>query len=235
MTKTQLITRILSRIDRVDSEAEDLVEEMIGEVLREVEALIPFGATRGRTDVAITAGDGDYELPSDLIQNHDHTFNLSLANGDVKNLTRMDLDVYKRTIGNITKQEEPDYYILLGTSQTENLSFKLYPIPLIDSSVEIFGHYYTDYASWGNGDSNWLTQNKPDVIIGGVAAKIFQHYGQLEKSEIAYRSYNLYVNGEPRQGVLGMKNEERRVRSVSKRPRVRMWTDEENAYRKRTQ
>ena len=234
MTKAQLITRILSNVDRTDNEAEDLIEEMIGEVLRDVERTIALSSTRGRKDISIVAGTDDYVVGNDLILNHEHTFNLTLENGDVKNLTRMDLDVYKRNITNITKQEEPNFYIFLGTSQTENLSIKLYPIPLLNTTLEVSGHYYTDYASWGDGDSNWLTNNDPDVIIDGVAAKVFKHYGNFEKAAIAKNSYDIHLNGTPdRDGVLGLKNEQRRANAVSKRPRARMWTDENDAYRKR--
>ena len=227
MTRLQIESRVLARIDRSDSTTVTLVDAMINEVIRSIEEAYPFTYTKKSQEAPITADDGIFQLPSTLILHHPYT--LLLEDSTQSELTLS----YLVKVGdesfalNMTQPElsadNPIYWRLAGG--TSALNFQVTPVQNAARDLRLFGgHYYTT-AFTADGDTNWLTLSCPDVVIEGVCAQLFEHYGEPNKADRAYQRYNAYMNGDSKMGIQGLINQEKKMNRQGRLLRVKTLDD----------
>jgi len=215
MTKAQIRTRIQQRLDRTDSTFNTLVDTWLAEVIKTVEDSYPLEYTKKSQTAPLVADSGVYTLPSDLIFHHPWTFRLQSVASPItySPLVRIhDRSFHLWVDSPSDPTGTSEYYILEGG--TDGLNFRVYPVPDVARTLEITGgYYYTDVAAWIDGTTNWLTTKYPNLIVEAIAAIAFEHYGESNAADRAFRLYNAYLNGDEKQGVSGMiPNERRRER-----------------------
>ena len=233
MTIAEIRKRVLRIIDREDSEAADLIDEWIVEVIRTVEDAYPLPYTKKPYKIALTANQGVYTLPVGLILHHPYIFKVeSISAPNVfKPLVKIGQDTYDLNfLDTAATSEVPDYYHLTGGA--DGLEFSLSRVPLIEQDLHISGgHFYSPTADWDGSCQNWLTDNRPKLLIRGVAAEAFQFYEEPTRAQEQFALYQAELNGDRTRGIPGLIPDTKRT-SWNRRPlRVRLAYDSPNAVK----
>ena len=233
MTRDEIRDRVLKIIDREDSEAEGLIEEWIGEVVRTVEDAYPLPYTKKPYTIALTANEGVYTLPIDLILHHPYIFKVeSISTSNVfKPLVKIGQDTYDLNfLDTAATSDVPDYYHLTGGA--DGLEFSLSRVPLTAQNLHISGgHFYTDTENWDGASTNWLTDNRQKLIIRGVAAEAFQFYEEPARAQEQFGFYKAELNGDRTRGIPGLIPDTKRTSWNRKPLRVRLAYDSPNAVK----
>ncbi|RJQ39507.1 MAG: hypothetical protein C4555_03100 [Dehalococcoidia bacterium] len=195
MNRGEIVTRVLQRMDRSDATADTLCESMINEVIREIEREFPWAYTKKSQTAAISANVKSFSLPSNLILHHPFTLLLedagTSASPEYTYVIKAEENYFDMNFPAPNTTGTIAYWKLTGG--TSGVGFDVYPVPDAESTLKIAsGHYYT--GAWAAGDGgdmeeNWLTDNQVDLVIDGVSAKMFEHYGQPNKADRAFVRY----------------------------------------------
>ncbi len=188
MTRGQIKTRVQARSDRADSVTAGLIEQWIVEVIREVERKYPWAYTKKSQTAPISANVKSFALPSNLILHHPFSLLLE-ASGTSSSPEYQYLVKTEETIFDLhfpapnTTGSDAVYWKLTGG--VDGTGFDVYPVMDRDATLKIAsGHYYTE--AWSDdADENWLSINQPDIVVDGVCAKLFEHYGEPGKADRA--------------------------------------------------
>lgn len=192
MNRGQIATRVEQRIDRADATTLTQVDDFINEIVREIEREYPWAYTKKSQTAPISAGVKSFSLPTNLILHHPFSLLLEVSGTSASpeyyymvktEENHFDLHFNKpNTTGDTAR-----YYKLTGGSN--GVGFDVYPVMTADQTLKMAsGHYYT--GDWSaDSASSWLSDNQPDLIIEGVSAKLFEHYGEPNKADRAYFRY----------------------------------------------
>lgn len=192
MTRAQIRTRVSRRADRADSVTLGLIDEWMVELIREVEREHPWAYTKKSQTAPIPANVKSFALPGNLILHHPFTLLLedsgTSASPEYSYLVKVEENHFDMHFPapNTTGSDALYWKLTGGVNGT---GFDVYPVMERDATLKIAsGHYYTE--TWtDDSDENWLSINQPDLIVEGVAAKLFEHYGEPGKAERAYFRY----------------------------------------------
>lgn len=227
MNRGAIRARMLKRIDRSDSTTSDLIDAMIIETIRTIEESYPFYYNKKSQSNSLAPANGFFTLPPDLILHH--KFALLIK---INSATELTLD-YMVKVGdesfalNFTQPEvsgdAPEYWRLAGGNNA--LTFQVTPVQDEPVDVRVFGGYFYSPALTGDSDSNWLTNSCSDLVLEGVAAKLFEHYGEHQKSDRAYSRYLAYLNGDLEIGIKGVVKQQKKMRNNGKLLRVKTLDD----------
>ena len=189
MNRGQISARVEARIDRTDSTTTTLVDSMVNEVMREVEREYPWAYTKKSQTAAISANVKSFTLPSNLILHHPFTLLLedagTSATPEYTYMVKVEENFFDINFPapNTTGTEAAYWKLTGGTGGT---GFDVYPVMDVAATLKIgSGHYYTT-AFTSDSETSWLTDNQSDLLIDGVAAKLFEHYGEPQKADRAY-------------------------------------------------
>ena len=233
MTRAEIRKRVLRIIDREDSEAADLIDEWIVEVVRTVEDSYPLPYTKKPYKITLTANEGVYTLPVGLILHHPYIFKVeSISTPNVfKPLVKIGQATYDLNfLDTAATSDVPDYYHLTGGA--DGLEFSLSRVPLTAQDLHISGgHFYTDMAAWDATGTNWLTDNRQKLVIRGVAAEAFQFYEEPTKAGEQFALYQAELNGDRTRGISGLIPDTKRTSWNGKQLRVRLAYDKPNAVK----
>lgn len=208
MNRGQIRTRVQQRLDRSDSTFNTLVDTWLTEVIQIIENAYPFDYLKKTQEIdpVLTPDNGIYSLPSSLILHHPWMFLLQLTSDLTRflPLTRINDRQFRLWITSPdTPTGQPEYYILEGG--TDGLQFRLYPVPDVADDLRIYGGYfYTDTSSWNDSSSNWLMVQHPHLIVEGISAQAFEHYGEFDSAQRAYQLFQTHMNGDRLKGISGV-------------------------------
>lgn len=221
MNRGQISTRVQQRADRTDSTTQTQISAWINELVREVEREYAWAYTKKSQTASISANVKSFTLPSNLILHHPFTFLLedsgTSASPEYTYLVKVEENFFDLNFPAPNTTGTIAYWKLTGG--TLGTGFDVYPVPDAASTLKIAsGHYYTgDWSS--DSDSNWLSDNQPDLLIEGVAAKLFEHYAEPQKADRAYYRYKeLLVNAIMQQKKMDRKGRWLRVKSMDDFP-----------------
>ncbi len=225
---------IQRRSDRLDATALILIDEWIDEVIRTVEQAYPFSYTKKAQEATITADNKTFDLPSNLILHHPYDLLLKDAVATEPTYHYL-IKVGDRTYSKwfVTPDlsgNSPAYWRLSGGSNANE--FQTYPVQNANRTLRIYGGYFysgaftTDAGSnEGDSESNWLTVNYPNLVLEGVAFKLFTHYGEDTKAESARVLYQAYLAGDALNGIEGLIKAEKKMQNRGRRLRMKTWDD----------
>lgn len=231
MTRLELLAEIQKRSDRPDSTTELLVDAnddtgWINRVRRMVMNSYPFDYLKKSQTASLSADSGDYTLPTDLILHHPFTFRLHSVNSPTTytRLIKMnDRVLYTWVTSPDSPTNTPEYYIFEGG--TNGLVFRLYPVPNETRTLEMTGYYaYADDFD-ADGDSDWLSENYPDLIIEGVLWHLYEHYEEHERADRSRLMYHAWLYGDVKQGLRGLIPAEKKKARNGRMVRVRTLDD----------
>ena len=241
MNRGQIGTRVLKIIERGDSEANTLVDEWITEVVRKVEDSYPFPYLKKTQKTTLTADEGVYTLPTDLILHHPYMFKVeSIPTANTfKSLVKIGESTYHLNFTDTDATADvPDYYHLSGGANGLEFVFSRTPLKAQDLHLA-GGYFYTDLDEWNEADdsggtkTNWLTDNRQDLVISGVAAKGFEFYEEQGKAQAQFALYRLELNGDRTKGIPGLVGDTKRTNYNGRQLRVRLAYDQPNTNKSR--
>lgn len=211
MNRGQIVTRVQQRADRSDSITTTQIHSWVNELVREVEREHPWAYTKKSQTASIAANVKSFTLPSNLILHHPFTLLLedsgTSASPEYTYMVKVEENFFDINFpAPNTTGASMNYWKLTGG--TGGTGFDVYPVPEAAATLKIAsGHYYT--GDWDDdGDSNWLSDNQPDLLIEGTAAKLFEHYAEPQKADRAYFRYQQLLTS----AILQQKKMDRRGR-----------------------
>ena len=217
MTRSQIVSRVQSRLDRIDTTAQTLIENWINEVVVDVENTYPFDYMKKRETATISADTGEFALPDDLILHHPFRIRVRDATDtDVYyHLFNMSDSFFDYLVSDASESADyPVYFIQRGG--TDGLVCCVYPIQNQDLTLQIAEGYFRTAAftigAGGDASTNYLTDNYANLLVEGVCAKAFEHWFEPDKADRAREMYNSYMNGDRRTGIYGIIPEHKRRR-----------------------
>lgn len=227
MNRGEIRAEILDRLDRSDSQTTTNVNTWIDRIVRDIEKLYPFSYLEKSQTAILTAADNTYTLPDDLIIHHPFELLLKSIAGppySYSALVKIGERTFDMWFGSPDDTGEgPTLYLLRGGSG--GLNFQVYPVQETNRTLKLgSGFYYTgDFA--GDSSTNYLTDRYPDTIIESVVAKAYLHYGETSKAKTAMALAQAYLNGDPRQGIVGVIQSEKRAKWNNKMNRIKTLDD----------
>lgn len=218
MNRGQISTRVQQRADRTDSTTQTQIDDWINELVREIEREYPWAYTKKSQTASISANVKSFSLPTNLILHHPFTLLLedsgTSASPEYTYMVKVEENFFDMNFPAPNATGTIAYWKLTGG--TSGVGFDVYPVPDAASTLKIAsGHYYTTAFS-DDADSNWLTDNQPDLVIEGTAAKLFEHYAEPQKADRAYLRYQqLLANAIIQQKKMDRKGRWPRVKSFA--------------------
>lgn len=227
------VSREVNRDSTTDSTFDGLLDQWIAEAIHNIEQTVALPYTRGRQTKVVQANDATQALPADIIIHHPFTLKIKREDGSKEwnDLVQMSWQQYEQEISEPDKSQIPEFYVITGTSASENLGITFYPIPERNYTASYFGYFYTEVESWT--DSNWLTDNEPNIVVALVSHMAFKHYGEKEKAEEKRQEFVILLNGDPTRGTIGLKAKALKQDKGLRFPRIRLIFDEPNARTKK--
>lgn len=222
MTRGEIKTRVSKRSDRADSVTLGLIEEWIVDLVREIEREYPWAYTKKSQTAPISANVKSFALPGNLILHHPFTLLLedsgTSASPEYSYIVKIEETNFDLIFPAPNTTGSDAFYWKL-TGGVNGTGFDVYPVMERDATLKIAsGHYYTE--TWNDdADENWLSINQPDLIIEGVSAKLFEHYGEPGKADRAYFRYQeLLGKAKENQKKMDMRGRLRRVKTLDDMP-----------------
>lgn len=241
MNRGEITTRCLKILERSDSEADTLVDDWVRETIKKIEDTYPLPYTKKIQSAALTADEGTYTLPTDLILHHPYMFRMENPTDATKftPVIKIGEETYNLLwLDSDATASRPEFWYLKGG--TNGLEFEVVNTPAIAQNIHLTGGYfYTDLSTWNDTDdaggaaSNWLTATRQDLVIAGVVAKGFMFYEENEKADRWWGVYQLELNGDRMKGIPGLIGDVKREVWNGRRLRSKFAYDEPYAIQKR--
>ena len=225
MTRLELSTRIQSRLDRYDTTTVTEILQMITEVIRTIEQTYPLAYLKKSQESVLTASNAIYTLPATLIYHHPYDLLLEATALDetYSFLVKTSDSLFNQQFTDINTIGTPEYWRITGGTVANEI--QLYPVHSTARTLKIGNGFFYTSAFTADGDNTWLTSYYPDLVVEGVCAKMFRHYGEMEKALDAGGMYQIHLNGSSEMGVLGLLQTERKTKRSGRILRIKTFDD----------
>ena len=216
----RLLSRVSNEVKTQGEYFKDFFPEWLQEVIIRIERSVACQYNFQTKSYALSAGDKEVELPG-LILGQDHKWEVSIKStlsDRPYGLKRVESSEYVPGIEDSYDANQyslPSRYWPIGKNNNSSVLL-LPPCDGTVSNLYVRGYFHTEFEEWADGDSHWLIDNWPDLMIYGIAQKNYMHYKQRDDMRDAEQMFLAFLLGDEDMGIGGLSQQQKSARQESR-------------------